>query len=134
VAAQAAGVPRATFRAWLARGEKPRAREPFRAFAAEVRAAQAHARVLAEMAVVKKNPVAWLKHGPGRETSETPGWTVTVRPQAGHEPRALDVRHHPELAELFGVLLRALEPFPEARAAVAQVLAGAASGPTSGPG
>jgi hypothetical protein len=123
IAAEAAGVPRAVFRAWLARGESPRAPAKWRAFAVEVRKATAQARILAEMEAVKKNPLAWLKHGPGRETADMVGWTLPARPRPSRPaPQALV---QPELAELCALLLRVLAPFPEARTAVAEVLAGA---------
>src|SRR5262249_33979079 len=68
VAAEAAGVHRKVFLAWLGRGERPKAREPYRSFAAEVRQAAAMSRVKAETDLREKDPRFWLKHGPGRET------------------------------------------------------------------
>jgi len=121
-AAEAAGVPQATFRQWLARGQAPRAKAPFRAFAAEVRKAAAQARVLAEMEAVKKNPLAWLKHGPGRETADMAGWTLPVRPQLPSSGRTAQALAPAELAELCAVIMRVLAPFPEARRAVAEAL------------
>jgi len=124
-AAEAAGVPQATFRQWLARGEAPRAKALYRVFVAEVRKAAAQARVLAEMEAVKKNPLAWLKHGPGRETADMAGWTLPVRPQLAAGRQAAQALAQPELAELCAVLLRVLAPFPDARRAVAEALTGA---------
>jgi hypothetical protein len=124
VAAEATGIPQATFRAWLAQGEQGDGGESLRAFAAEVREAAAQARVLAEIEVLKKHPEAWLKHGPGKETADTPGWTVTVRPQITNDNRTLNILLQPEMMGLFGALLQVLAPYPEARAAVAQALAG----------
>jgi len=124
VAAEAAGVPPATFRQWLARGAKPRADAAFRTFAAEVRKAAAQARVLAEMEAVKKNPLAWLKHGPGRETADMRGWTLPVRPRLAPGRRSEDAPGQPKLTNLCTILLRVLAPFPEARTAVAEALAG----------
>jgi hypothetical protein len=121
VAAEAAGLPRALFRTWLKRGEKG-ARKRYRAFAAAVRQAAAHARVLAEVETVKKQPLAWLKHGPGRETADLPGWTQPARPEQSPAGGSDQVALSPELRELFAALLGVLAPFPEARAAAAEVV------------
>ncbi len=79
VAAASAGIAEATLREWLARGEgrhaSQQANRRFAAFAAEVRQAQAEARYGAEHEVWKTNPLAWLRHGPGRERPGEPGWT-----------------------------------------------------------
>jgi hypothetical protein len=123
VAAEAAGIPQATFRQWLAQAEAADAGEPWRTFGDEVRKATAAARLLAEIAAFKMNPLAWLKHGPGKETADTPGWTITVRPQITHDHRTVNVLLHPDIVELCSALLRVLAPFPEARTAVAEVFA-----------
>jgi hypothetical protein len=127
VAAEAAGIPQATFRQWLARSEKPLAATSYRTFAAEVRKAAAQARVLAEMEAIKKNPLAWLKHGPGRETANMPGWTLPVRSPLGLGRGTAHALAQPELADLCAVLLRVLTPFPEARTAAAAALTGGAT-------
>ena len=80
VAAAAAGVPAAVFRAWLDRGSKPRAARKYRDLVAAVAAAAAQARVTAELACFQDDPKTWLTKGPGRETAETPGWSGVVRP------------------------------------------------------
>jgi hypothetical protein len=127
VAAEAAGVPQEVFRRWLAQAKEADANVPLRAFAAEVRQATAQARVLAETATVKKNPLAWLKHGPGRERGDMPGWTQPVRAPAARDHAAADALAREELAQLCAELLQLLAPFPEARAAVAQALQEAGS-------
>jgi hypothetical protein len=122
VAAEAVGVPQGDFRRWLADSTKPDADGSLRAFAAGVRKAMAHARVLAENAIVKKNPLAWLKHGPGRERSDMPGWTLPVRAAAARDQDAADTVARRELAQLCAELVKLLAGFPEARAAVAKAL------------
>src|SRR5215510_10362942 len=79
VAAQAAGVSAALFDEWLERGQAEGAWEPYRSFAEEVREAAAQARLLAETALFQDKPKRWLAHGPGRESTENPGWSVVVK-------------------------------------------------------
>ncbi len=76
VAAAAAGIDDSTFRRWMQQGEW--GREPYRAFRTEVRRARAQARIGAEIAVRRDNPLAWLRYGPGRERPGEPGWTQSV--------------------------------------------------------
>jgi hypothetical protein len=122
VAAEAAGVPRATFAAWLERGSRSGAREPYRSFVQRVQEALAQARLRAEIAVMDKTPLHWLRYGPGRETTEAPGWTGTVKPAPATPERKETVLTSPDWAEVWELLLAALEAFPEARAAVAEAL------------
>ena len=65
--------PRDLFAAWLARGRRCGAREPYRSFYQRVQQAIATARLKAEVETMTKNPFYWLRYGPGRETSESPG-------------------------------------------------------------
>ncbi len=119
VAAEAAGVPRATFAKWLRLGQKKRAAEPYRRFAAAVRQATAQARLSAELAALKGRPLDWLRCGPGKETPTNPGWTATTRATPSKEPSESN-----NVADgLIAALLDLLAPFPEARAAVAAALA-----------
>jgi hypothetical protein len=135
LAAAAAGVPPAVFQDWMRRGAK-QARQPYRHFYEEVEQAKAQARLSAEIEARQKDPRYWLTHGPGREARGAPGWTMPVRALPAHEPQA-NVFASPELLELLLAIDDALTPFPEARAAVTQVLAGCddsavllSSGPT----
>ena len=80
VAAEAWGVPKDVFDDWLERGNRKNAWEPYRSFARDVRQAFAQARLSAEMAGFKKDPKLWLVHGPGRESEQRPGWSVSVKP------------------------------------------------------
>ncbi len=74
VAAEAAGISKATYYRWLQRGEAAR-RGPYREFWVDVRQARAQARVAAETEVRRDNPLAWLRRGPGRTRRGEPGWT-----------------------------------------------------------
>ncbi len=123
VAAEAAGIPAACFRAWLDRGLGNRARQPYRDFVRQVQQAMAAARLLSEHAVFQKDPRFWLKHGPGRELPRSPGWTGEVKAEHRLEswldeggPKQVD------LSDLCSRILKALMPYPEARAAVVQAL------------
>lgn len=83
VAAQACGVPPATFKEWMARGEERDPDRPstpaYAAFAADVRKAEAQRRMGAEMRVYQADPKFYLRCGPGRERHEQPGWTDSVQ-------------------------------------------------------
>jgi hypothetical protein len=78
VAAVAAGVGVRTFQEWMARGESRHPTRPctpkLKAFAREVRQAQAQARVVAETKVYRDRPAQWLKYA-ARTGPEEPGWT-----------------------------------------------------------
>jgi hypothetical protein len=124
VAAEGVGVPAELFRQWLARGERPRAREPYRSLAREVRQAAARCRLVAECAAYKKEPKFWLAHGPGRDRPGYPGWAGEVRPNAADGP----VPDPVDWSALGIRLLHGLAEFPEARAAAAQVLQEVKSG------
>src|SRR5215207_9715872 len=80
VAAEAAGVPRATFQRWMNQGESPGGKPRYRAFAQAVRQAEAQARLGAEVSARSDKPLDWLRCGPGRETEEQRGWTSNARP------------------------------------------------------
>lgn len=90
VAAEAAGVSRRTLFGWLERGrELDREGEDGRDLDERelllvellhaVSVAHAEARLKAEAKVLKANPLAWLRFGPGRDRGpEDPGWTRAV--------------------------------------------------------
>lgn len=122
VSAEAWGVPRDVFEQWLRRGGDLKAREPYLSFTHEVRAAQAQARLRAELAVFEHDPKVWLEHGPGREGADNPGWSVSVKP-AESAPQTRNALLDPELLRLFRVVRQVLVPYPDARARVAQALA-----------
>jgi hypothetical protein len=80
VAAEAAGIGRRTFYDWLARGERGDRR--YIEFVVRVRQARAEARIRAESLVRQRDPLSWLRLGPGRERDDEPGWTAPRKPEA----------------------------------------------------
>jgi hypothetical protein len=122
VAAEAAGLPKEVFLQWVKRGEKTKAREPYRSFARGVREAAALGRLVAELAVHDKEPKYWLAHGPGKETEHNPGWSAEVKPSDKHEAAAQAGMPDVQWQMLHALLMRALDPYPEARLAVAEAL------------
>jgi hypothetical protein len=121
VAAEAHGVPKEVFDDWLSRGNRKNSGEPYRSFALAVRQAFAHARLWAEMKQFDAHPRLWLVHGPGRESEQRPGWSVSVKP-AEATPESRNVLEDREVMEFLCAVVKALEPFPEARLHVAEVL------------
>lgn len=133
VAAEAAGVPKDLFHAWHQRGANPKCRGGYRTFYLAVEQAKAQARMAAEIKALQENPIAWLRFGPGRERADNPGWTTPPKPQLTQDNRAINVLLSPEMNGFFAALLQILSPYPEARVAVAQALAGKGALPLSGP-
>jgi hypothetical protein len=121
VASEAAGIPHEVFNRWRRRGEKRGAASRYRAFALAVRQAIAQARLRAEVEVYKDRPLDWLRNGPGRETGDRPGWTGNARARTGTVSAEMDVFAMPEVRELILRFLEAVEPHPEAHAALAEV-------------
>jgi hypothetical protein len=124
VAAEAAGIPKDVFESWLARGRKRGKRNAYHDFADAIRQAVAQARLAAEIKAFQDDPVTWLKQGPGKETADSPGWTTTVKPIIREGNQTINVLLSPEMQGVFAAILQVLAPYPEARAAVAQALAG----------
>jgi hypothetical protein len=122
VAAEALGVPRELFDTWLRRGSGPRARRPYRDFAAAVRRAAAEARLSKETATFRERPLDWLRYGPGKETEESPGWTAAPAPTFQPAPAEINPLEIPEVVELLNGLVGALGPIPEAREALERFL------------
>jgi hypothetical protein len=123
VAAEAVGVPAAVFAAWMKRGDRPGARDPYRSLAQRVRRAHAHARCMAEVALRGKEPKVWLLNGPGRHSAEAPGWSAPARAPADPKGRGGGVLLEPQLQAVLATLLAALEAYPEARTALGAMLA-----------
>jgi hypothetical protein len=123
VAAEAAGVRADVFARWLRRGRGKRAPAVYRAFAEAVAQAAAQARLAAELQVFEKRTLDWLKCGPGKERANDPGWSSTPKPAPPRKADAGGLMQHPEFLRLCAALLEALTPFPEARAAAAEVIA-----------
>jgi hypothetical protein len=124
VAAEAAGIPVNIFNNWLARGGKPESRGKYRNLFLGVQQAQAQARLNAEISAYQDDPIAWLKSGPGKERPNAPGWTTSIKPQVTNDNRTVNLLLAPEMQGMFAAILQILSPFPEARAALAQALAG----------
>ena len=121
VAAAAWGVTAALLQSWLERGRGAKAREPYVSFAADVTQAEAQARLRAEVALFGDDPRIWLHHGPGRETSDQPGWSSVVKAAAASasERNAL---LDPRLMALFADMMTLLEPQPDLHAKLAELI------------
>jgi hypothetical protein len=123
VAAEAAGIPAEVFQDWMERGSRPGAREPYRSLAERVRHAHGHARCMAEVGLRKNEPKSWLLNGPGKNSDALPGWSTPVKGQPGADREAFNALLDARVQALLAALLTALEPYPDARAAVAAALA-----------
>ncbi|HMF14192.1 MAG TPA: hypothetical protein VKE94_17875 [Gemmataceae bacterium] len=123
VAAEAYGIAADRFLGWLQRSRARKASAGVRRLAAKVREAAARARLKAEMAVFEADPRFWLRHGPGKETRHAPGWSALAKPVfgAGGDGGA-NLLASRELQAILTEVSRALEPYPEARAATAAAL------------
>jgi hypothetical protein len=113
VAAEAFGVPKRTFEDWLARGDREGSEEAYTQFARDTREASSVARLLVEAELYKNDPKTWLVHGPGRETSERPGWSVSVK-AAEFAKSVVNVLCIPEVMDVFNQLSELFEPESEA--------------------
>ncbi len=118
VAAEANGVDRETFKLWMRIGTRTK-KEPYLSFVREVRSARAQARLSAEIEVRKDQPFSWLRFGPGRERDGEAGWTEST--EVRHSG-TFTVAESPEWLRVAAALDLALEPYPEARLAVASAL------------
>jgi hypothetical protein len=90
-AAEAAGVSLRTYYRWRARGEAE-GRGRYQEFWHTVCQAAAEARLIAEAAVFKASPEAWLTKGPGRTTPQRPGWTETYDVRVHQAGGPLEIR------------------------------------------
>lgn len=120
VAAEANGVDRTTFATWMRRGEREQT-EPYVTFRRDVLTARAQARLSAEIEVRRDSPFNWLRYGPGRERDDAPGWTESR--EVKHSGSIAIVQSE-EWLRIAAALDLALQPFPEARLAVARTLQG----------
>jgi hypothetical protein len=122
VAVESLGIAYARFQKWLQRGRRPRAGRLCRQLAQAVLQARAHARLMAEMQLRAEDTKAWLLSGPGRDSAAQEGWgsaAAAQRPGSTNDQGAIQEW----FLEFCAALLAALEPFPEARAAVVEVAA-----------
>src|SRR5450755_246389 len=126
IAAEGAGVPREVFNDWLEWGKKSKKGpyKKYRLFVEAVLQSIAQARLTAEIKAHDDSPLDWLKQGPGKETPASPGWSTPVKPTVNQTNNTINLLLHPEMQSLFAAILQVLGPFPEARAAVSEALAG----------
>lgn len=121
IAAQAAGVRLETFERWM----KPSKRDGqtvSKRFQTAIKTAEATARLHAEIAVMDRNPLEWLKAGPGKQRTGLDGWTTHVKPSITRTNQTVNLLLNPQMAGIFGALMQVLAPFPDARLAVAKAL------------
>jgi hypothetical protein len=115
VAARAYGVRSERLLRWLRRGRGP--------LASKLLEAAARARLKAEMAVHEADPRFWLRHGPGKETRDAPGWTALAKPAFELAiDGAAELLASGEFQAILAEVMAGLVPFPDARAAVAATL------------
>jgi hypothetical protein len=124
VAAGSAGVRGKVFRRWMSRGSAPDAPEEFRRFREAVELAWSQTRLQAETEVRKNKPLDWLRYGPAKGNTRHPGWTSAGKFMPRRRSR-VNPFLFPRVQAVFALLLKALIPFPEARAAAASVLTAA---------
>ncbi len=123
VAAQAYGIPAERFLRWMRRVRQGKAPRRIRRLIGLVNEAAAQARLKAEINTCDSDPRFWLRHGPGKETRQAPGWAALAKPCFGAADNETgSVLQSAEFRALLAAVLRALEPYPEARLAAAEVL------------
>ena len=124
VAAEAAGVSREQFADWMRLANRKVGKvAPYRNLAAAIRQAQAQARLTAEIAVFKDDPLQWLKSGPGKERMDAAGWSTPAKPQIATQVPTVNLLLNPQFASIIGTILGQLAPYPEAREQVGHALA-----------
>jgi hypothetical protein len=114
------------FTEWLVWGKKS-GKGPYkkyRLFLEAIAQAIAQARLTAEIKAHDESPLDWLKQGPGKETPDSPGWSTPVKPTVNQTNNTINLLLHPEMQSLFAAILQVLAPYPEARQAVSEALAG----------
>lgn len=121
-AAYAAGIIPKTLHEWLTRAEPKYIR-----FQEAYQAAASHARIGAEMKVLKDDPKFWLRYGPGRERYSSngelqPGWGENA-PKKEEKTQQVNILLSPVWVKIQEALGRALAEHPEARVKVASELA-----------
>jgi hypothetical protein len=80
VAAEVNGIPREVFAEWIRRSRLKHASPRWRTLGDRIREAVAYARLKAEAESLRQDSRTWLKHGPGREMPDAPGWTLAIKP------------------------------------------------------
>jgi hypothetical protein len=127
VAAEAAGIGRATFYRWVQQGEEDETASRdtrFREFRDEVRRAHAESRLGAEVEIKRENPESWLRNGPGRSRPDAPGWTNNADGSVVQaQTTVVNVLMSTNWQDVQARVLAALVKHPDARADVLQALA-----------
>ena len=85
---------------------------------------------MAEVALCKADPKAWLLNGPGKNSDSLPGWSAPVKGQTKSD-RGVNVLLDPQMQALLGKLLEVLGPYPEAAAVAAALAEKAAAKPVA---
>lgn len=113
VAAEASGVPRATFYLWMKKGEQEESDGLYKQLVDEVCLAKADARHNAESRVFEDRPYEWLRTGPGRTEPDSLGWTekatLEIEGNIHHEHEIEDYTRAPTDAETLGKALMHLD-------------------------
>jgi len=122
VAAEAAGIPAEVFDQWLAAGKRKKTKPLYRDFVTAINQAKAQARLGAEIAALKDNPIAWLKSGPGKESPNSPGWTGIVKPMLTTNSQTINYFTSPDFLQFINTLRNVLAPYPEALRALSEAL------------
>ena len=104
-----------------------------RLFLEAITHAIAQTRLTAEIQAHDESPLDWLKQGPGKETPDSPGWSIPVKPTVNQTNNTINLLLHREMQSLFAIILQVLAPYPEARAAVSEALAGVRKPPNAIP-
>src|SRR5207248_1232496 len=111
VAASAAGIPDFVFEEWLRLGD-PTGRPSswhvhklYTPFWVGVRQAQAQARLVAEMAALKDDPLGWLRYGPGKDRPDSAGWSTPVRQLTFQDNRSVNLLLAPEFLGILSDIL-----------------------------
>jgi hypothetical protein len=118
VAVESLGVSWACYQGWMQFAADPHSGTVYKMLADAVMQARAQARFMAEMEIHEKDRKVWLLQGPGREANAEDGWGKPAKTPASAD--AAEARA--PFWRLCEQLLIALAPFPEARAAAAEVI------------
>jgi hypothetical protein len=122
IAAAAWGVTEAMWEKWRRWATGKRTKREYKDFFGQVEQAQGQARLRAEIQALGEDPRTWLKHGPGKELPNKPGWSALPRPALPKEEAVGDWLSSPVVLDLLTQLRSALAPYPDALAAVTKAL------------
>lgn len=127
-AAQAAGIPPEVFADWVRQGNVKKPNPLYRDFAQAIAEAKAQAQITAETRVFQgekghEGALAWLRHGPGKESADDPGWTSPVKQLPRQTGTQVSIFNDPVGLSFIAKLRQLLSGHPELLQAVAQALA-----------